>query len=243
MSANEERDESLKGRVAVVTGGTGALGRAVVDRFLSAGATVYVPWIDEMERQEIDDRYETDRIHLQRVDLSDEPAAHEFYGRVTAEQSQLDILCNIAGGFTMAKLSETSLDEWNKMLEINATTAFLSCRAAAKSLRASSQGRIVNVTAMPALTRGDDEASAYAASKAAVLNLTQSLSAELADSSVTVNAIAPSVIDTPDNREAMPEADRSTWLAPEEIARVIAFLVGPAAGIVRGSVLALSKGS
>lgn len=241
MSTNE-RDEDLKGRVAVVTGGTGALGCAVVDRFLAADATVYVPWIDEMEKRAISDRYETDRIHLQRVDLSDEPAVHDFYARVAAEQAQLDVLCNIAGGFAMAKLSETSLDEWNAMLEINATTAFLSCRAAAESLKASSQGRIVNVKAMPALTRGDEQASAYAASKAAVLNMTQSLSAELAESSVTVNAIAPSVIDTPDNREAMPDADRSTWLAPEEIARVIEFLVGRTAGIVRGSVLALSKG-
>lgn len=239
---SEGHDELLADRVAVVTGGTGALGRAVVGRFIAAGAAVHVPWIDEGEKQELEDAYPRDRLHLSRVDLSDEQAVQAFFSGIREDGSQLDILCNIAGGFAMSSLSETSLDDWNKMIEINATTAFLSSRAAANQLRDSSHGRIVNVTAMPALTRGDDQASAYAASKAAVLNLTQSLSTELAGSSVTVNAIAPSIIDTPDNREAMPDSDRSTWLTPEEIADVIAFLVGPSASIVTGSVLALSKG-
>ncbi len=153
------------------------------------------------------------------------------------------MLCNIVGGFVFAALADTGLSDWRRMFDMNATSAFLCCRAAVPLLRDSGGGSIVNVTAMPALTRGAAQMSAYAASKAAVLNFSQSLSSELAEDGITVNAIAPSIIDTPANREAMPDADRGNWLAPEEIASVVAFLAGDSARIVTGSVLALSKGA
>ena len=147
----------------------------------------------------------------------------------------------IGRGFVFAGLADTALSDWRRMLEMNVTSAFLCCRAAVPFLRDGGGGSIVNVTAMPALTRGAAQMSAYAASKAAVLNFSQSLSSELAEDIITVNAIAPSIIDTPANRGAMPDADTRNWLLPEEIAPVIAFLAGDSARIVTGSVLALSK--
>jgi NAD(P)-dependent dehydrogenase (short-subunit alcohol dehydrogenase family) len=128
------------------------------------------------------------------------------------------------------------------MMAMNATSAFLCCKYAAPFLKASGSGRIVNVAAQPALGRGASNMSAYSASKTAVLNLTYSLSQELVRDGITVNAIVPSTIDTPANRASMPDADRSTWLAPEAIAGVIAFLASDAAGIVTGTAVNLSLG-
>ena len=165
-----------------------------------------------------------------------------FFASVEKSEGRLDILCNIVGGFVFASLADTELTDWRRMQEMNATSTFLGSRAVVPLMRASGGGRIVNVTAMPALTRGAAHMSAYAASKAAVLNFSQSLASELAADRITVNAIAPSIIDTPANREAMPDADTENWLLPEEIAAVVEFLADDAARIVTGSVLALSKG-
>lgn len=233
---------SLEDRVAVVTGGTGALGRAVTARLLELGASVHVPWVVDAEEAELRGQLEGDEgLHLHRADLTREADVAALFSDVAETSGRLDMLCNIAGGFVFAALEDTAAEQWHRMLDMNATTAFLACRAAAPLLERSGGGRIVNVTAMPALERGAAMMSAYAASKAAVLNLTQSLASELAPKRVTVNAIAPSIIDTPANREAMPDEDHASWLAPAEIAAVVEFLCSESAAIVTGSVLALSR--
>jgi NAD(P)-dependent dehydrogenase (short-subunit alcohol dehydrogenase family) len=150
-----------------------------------------------------------------------------------------EILLNLAGGFAMSTLDQTKLAAWDDMFARNATSAFLCCRASAPGMRARGWGRIVNVVAMPALKRGAANMSGYAAAKAAVLNLTYSLAAELGPDGITVNAIVPTTIDTPANRSSMPEADTSRWLAPAEIARVLLFLASDDAAIVTGSAVAL----
>lgn len=234
----------LEGRVAVISGGTGALGRGVVQHFLELGDSVWVPWIVESEadalRSSLGDA--ADRVHLRQIDVCSEKQVGSFFASVEESEGRLDVLCNIVGGFVFAALADTELADWRRMQEMNATSAFLCCRAAVPLMRASGGGRIVNVTAMPALTRGAADMSAYSASKAAVLNFSQSLATELAPDRITVNAIAPSIIDTPANRDAMPDADKANWLLPEEIAAIVCFLAGDAAKIVTGSVLALSKG-
>lgn len=232
----------LKNRVALVTGGTGALGRAVVKRLAADGAKVHVPWIVEKEVADLKRGLGklASRVTLHASDVTEEASVRALFRTVEVRSGRLDILANVCGGFAYASLEETDLATWTRMLNMNATSAFLCCRAGAAQMKAKG-GRIVNVAAGPALNRGAAMMSAYAASKAAVLNLTYSLSEELKPSKITVNAIVPTIIDTPANRTAMPKADTSSWLKPEEIADVISFLVGDSGKIVTGTAVALGK--
>lgn len=235
---------SMEGKVAVVTGGTGALGRHVVRALADEGARVVVPWRSREAVEELSDLLGEGmtRVGLLEADLTEEGDVARLFQVVRDEEGRLDVLCNLVGGFVWAPLEETDAGTWRRMMELNATTAFLCTRHALPLFREAGQGRVVNVASMPAVERGAANMSAYGASKAAVVNLTQSLSKELAEDRITVNAILPSIIDTPDNRESMPDADRSAWLDPAEIARVIRWLVGEEAGIVTGAAVTLSRG-
>lgn len=238
------RPTSIEGRVALVTGGTGALGRSVVRRLADLGAQVHVTWRSEVEAQALRAQLGADgkRVVLHRADVTQPAEVTSVFDALRADPGRLDILACVAGGFTAARVEDTTPQAWEQMIAANATSAFLCCHAAVPMLRASGHGRIVTVAAKPALERGAANMSAYAASKAAALSLTYSLAKELARDRITVNAIVPSIIDTAANRAAMPDADRSTWLPAEEIADVVAFLASDAAGIVTGSALNLSTG-
>jgi NAD(P)-dependent dehydrogenase (short-subunit alcohol dehydrogenase family) len=231
-------------RIVLITGGTGALGTAVVRRFLDDGAEVHVSWVVEKEQDDLRVFLgsEGGRVRLHRADVSDPPAVERLMNDVTGAGGALHVLANLVGGFAYASLDQTDPATWQKMLAMNATSAFLCCKYAVPRMRAAGWGRIVNVAAQPALGRGAANMSAYAAAKSAVLNLTYSLSQELVRDRITVNAIVPSTIDTPANRAAMPDADHSAWLAPADIAAVIAFLAGESAAIVTGTAVNLSRG-
>ncbi len=229
----------MDGRVAVVTGGAGALGGAVVGTLLSDGWRVHVPVTNEASAAELRTRVEgRTRLSTARADLTDPEAVDAFFEGVRAASGRLDLLCNLVGGFATAPVEDTAPETWDRMLAVNATAPFLSVRAAVPLLRETRGGSIVNVAAA-ALERPAPKMSAYLASKAAVANLTRTWAEELAPDGITVNAVAPTTIDTPANRRAMPSADRSGWLTPEAIAGVILFLAGPQARVVTGSVLAL----
>ncbi|HET7040183.1 MAG TPA: SDR family NAD(P)-dependent oxidoreductase [Gemmatimonadales bacterium] len=231
-------------RVALITGGTGALGKAVVRRFLDDGAEVHVSWLVEKEKEDLRAALGPDavRVRLHRADVSDAAAVERLTSDVAGAGGKIHVLANLVGGFAHAPLDQTDPAVWQKMLTMNATTAFLCCRYAVPHMRAAGWGRIVNVAAQPALGRGAANLSAYAAGKSAVLNLTYSLSQELVRDRITVNAIVPSTIDTPANRASMPQAERAAWLAPADIAGVIAFLCGESAAIVTGTAVNLSLG-
>jgi NAD(P)-dependent dehydrogenase (short-subunit alcohol dehydrogenase family) len=235
---------SRKGPVAVVTGGTGALGRWVVKVLLEQGATVHVPWIVQKEADELPgflgDAAES--AVAAQADITSAHGVERYFAEVTERAGRLDVLCNVAGGFTSAPIEQTTIETWEGMLRLNATSAFLCSRAAAPLMKEAGGGRIVNVAALPAVERGAAHMSAYAASKAALLNLTYSLARELRPDGISVNAVAPEILDTPGNRKAMPKADPSKWVRPEEAARVIAFLASRDASVVTGSVLVLGKG-
>jgi NAD(P)-dependent dehydrogenase (short-subunit alcohol dehydrogenase family) len=237
-------NDTLANRVALVTGGTGALGRAVVRRLVQGGALVHVSWVVARETDELAAFLGADggKVRLHEADVSEPSAVRRLMADVAGPGGRIHLLANLVGGFAAAPLGETDPATWQKMIAMNATSAFLCCRYALPFLKASGAGRIVNVAAQPALGRGAAGMSAYSASKSAVLNLTYSLAEELARDRVTVNAIVPSTIDTAANRAAMPQADHSTWLDPTEIAGVIAYLASDAAAIVTGTAVNLARG-
>ena len=217
-------------RTVVITGGTGALGRAVVERLLRDGAAPVVTYRGERELAE--SRF-PDRVRARRVDLTDEAAVRQLYsglGRVWAS-------VHVAGAFAMAPVVETSAADFRKMFEVNTLTCFLCCREAVRAMRAGGGGgRIVNVASRPAVVPAGG-VIAYAASKAAVASVTQSLAEEVKAEGILVNAVLPSTMDTPANRAAMPGADFNAWPKVEEVAEAIAFLAGRGNALTSGALL------
>jgi len=222
----------FSGLEVVVTGGTGGLGRGVVAALIDEGATCWIPNLD----QRLSDGFELaghERVRLiEGVDILDEAQVDAFYAR----PASLFASIHLVGGFTMAPLAQTSAADFRRMLDLNALTAFLCTRAAVSRMREAGEGRIVNVAARPALTPVGGML-AYSASKAAVVSLTQSAAEELRAESIWVNAIAPSIMDTPDNRKAMPRADFSRWPKVADVARAIAFLASPENALTTGLVM------
>ena len=225
-------DADFEGLNCVVTGGTGALGTAVVTRLLDAGAEVHVPCIleRELERFPYTDH---ERVHVSHpVELTDDAAVRDWYGTI----GDLWASVHIAGGFAFTPLADLTAADVDAQARMNLATCLLCCREAAA--RMDGGGRIVNVTARPALDgRQGAMLTAYAASKAGVATVTEALATELLDDGVLVNAIAPSVMDTPGNRASMPDADFDRWVAPEDAAEVVAFLASPRNRVVSGALV------
>lgn len=221
---------SLAGRQVVITGGTGTLGRAVTMLLLERGARCHVPVFDGKELENCpfaDD----DRVTLTgNADLTDEAWVVDYYGGIESLWASI----HIAGGFAMAPFKETSAKQLQGMMDLNLLSCFLSCREAAK--RMGEGGRIVNVAARPALepTAG---MVAYSVSKAAVASLTANAAKELAADDILVNAVAPSIIDTPRNRAAMPDAPHDSWPKTHELAEAIVFLASPNNAVTSGTIL------
>ena len=234
----------MSSRTVLVTGGTGALGRAVVRFFAQSGASVHVPWIVDREAEELKEHVGPvfPRVKLYRSDVTAEGPVAALFRDIEAAGAHVEVLANLVGGFAYAALDDTDPPLWDRMMKLNATSAFLCARAASRLMKANRWGRIINVASGPAVNHGAANMAAYAAAKAAVLNLSESLAKELAPWGITANAIVPSVIDTPANRKATPDADSSTWLKPEAIAAVVGFLASDEAAIVTGSAINLSKG-
>lgn len=237
-------EHGLTGRSVLIAGGTGALGGPVVQAFARTGARVTVSWVVEKERDELAAtlRAWTAGVRLERADVTDPDAVTGLCTAAARLTGRLDVLVQLVGGFAYAPIHETDPQTWHKMLALNATSTFLLAREAVKLMRPNKWGRIITVAAVPAVAHGAANMTAYAAAKAAVLNLTQSLAKEVVGDGITVNAIVPTTIDTPANRKAMPDADTAMWLPPAAMAEVILWLAGDSAGIVTGTAVMLSRG-
>ncbi|RZJ89710.1 MAG: SDR family NAD(P)-dependent oxidoreductase [Brevundimonas sp.] len=216
-------------RAIVVTGGRGALGQAVIDAALAAG--LRVASIDHADGEGARDGV----FEIGGVDLTDPVQAKAAIERAAAHFGGLDALINVAGGFVWQTVDDDH-PAWDKMHALNVATAVNASRAALPHLKTSSEGRIVNVGAHGAL-KAAAGMGAYAAAKSGVHRLTEALAEELKTTSVTVNAVLPSIIDTEANRKDMPDADPAAWVAPADLAAVILFLASPDSRAITGALI------
>jgi NAD(P)-dependent dehydrogenase (short-subunit alcohol dehydrogenase family) len=229
----------FSGKVALVAGGTGDLGRAVSLAFCREGAQVVVTYRrpEEFEALRNASADGSSRLEGHRIDVTDEAAVSRLIEQVGAQHGGLDALVNTVGGYAGGvKLWELETDILDRMLALNLRSGYVLARAAVRLMLKQGRGAIVNVAAKAALDHPGG-AAAYAASKAAAVALLDSLASELKGSGVRVNSILPSVIDTQANRQAMPKADFAKWPKPEEIALVILFLCSEEARVIHGAAL------
>jgi NAD(P)-dependent dehydrogenase (short-subunit alcohol dehydrogenase family) len=222
-------------RHVIVTGGTGALGTAVVGALVGAGAVCHVPYVVAAEAERFPLRSNAQVKLVECKSLSEEDDVARLYGGV----AQLWASIHLVGGFAMAPVAETRKADLMKQVDMNFVTAFLCCRAAVNAIAKTGKGgRIVNTAARPGLElRTGAGMAAYAASKAAVVALTAALAEEVAKDGILVNAVAPSIMDTPANRAAMPKADHAAWPKVEEVAATILFLASPDNKVTRGGIV------
>jgi NAD(P)-dependent dehydrogenase (short-subunit alcohol dehydrogenase family) len=233
-------------KVAVITGGTGGLGQAVTQTFLHTGYQVIITYRDDEELKQLLESVgeAKEQLDAVRVDVTDESSLEELAAKVEKKHGRLDAVVCLVGGFamgTLGKPGENISQTFDKMMTLNAKSFLLTVSALSPLLQQTTKkykgfAHVVAVAARPALepTKG---VGIYAASKAAVVSLVKTLALELFDDNITVNAVAPSTIDTLANRKAMPKADFKKWVKPEELAQSILFLSGDEANITTGTVL------
>jgi len=227
------------GKVAVVTGGTGALGQAITRRLVAGGSVVAVPFVVPAEAEALRASLpvaERDRLHATPADVADPAAMDGFVGGVLARHRRVDILVCAVGGFAAGDLVSTPPEAWNRMLTLNLTTTYLACHGALPAMLRARSGRVITI-ASRAVVPPMAGFLAYTVAKAGVIALTLALAREVAPHGVTVNAVLPSTMDTPANRAAMPDADRSGWVSVDSVAGVVTLLAGDGARDVTGALI------
>ncbi|MGY8527678.1 SDR family NAD(P)-dependent oxidoreductase [Paracidovorax citrulli] len=221
----------------LITGAAGNLGRAVAAAFASAGADLILFDRDVARLAE----FESSGHLVRAVDLLDEAALNEAVETALQRFGQIRVVCNLTGGFAMGTpVHETPARDWERLLDLNVRTLLNVSRATAGAMIRRGGGRIVNVGAQSA-SRGLGMMAGYCATKDMVARITESMSAELRDANINVNAVLPSIIDTPENRAAMPDADFGRWVTPQALADVILFLASDAARAVHGALVPVTN--
>jgi NAD(P)-dependent dehydrogenase (short-subunit alcohol dehydrogenase family) len=232
---------SLNGKVALVTGATGTLGRVVAKALLDKGAHVVSTYRSEDMQKELGDFAGGTSGTLMGVqaDVTDEESVQALFQKVLDKYGRVDILLNIVGAYKGGnEIVNTKESDWEYMMNVNLKSAFLCSKTALPSMMKRNYGKIVSVSARTAIEkRFRSKSGAYAVSKAGIIVLTETIAEEVKKYDINVNCIMPSTIDTPDNRRNFPEGDFSKWVKPEEIAKVILFLVSDDSKIVSGASL------
>lgn len=214
----------------VITGGLGALGRSVAAVLAARGMRVAV--LDRASTAEVGGAASV----LGGVDLGDVTSAGAAFSQAAQALGGIDALVNVAGGFQWETLEGGSIETWDRLYGMNLRTAVIACKAVLPHLLKNPSGRIVNIGALASVKAGAGM-GAYAASKAGVARLTESLAEELKDKHISVNAVLPSIIDTPANRADMPDADVTRWVSTQSLGAVIAFLLSDDASAITGACL------
>jgi NAD(P)-dependent dehydrogenase (short-subunit alcohol dehydrogenase family) len=230
---------TLFGRVALVTGGTGALGQAVTLRLLAEGAAVAVPWITDHAHAALLARVAPaarDRLTTARTDVTDPAAMESFVRAVLERHGRIDVLAALVGGFAPGRLLETDRGTWDRMLRVNLTSTFTAARAVVPHMVAAGRGRVITVGSRAVVPPGPGFI-AYTAAKAGVIAFSLALAEELRGSGVTVNCVLPSTLDTPANRAAMPGADPRRWVPVESVANLVAYLARDESAHLTGALL------
>ncbi len=230
---------SLAGKVAIVTGGTGGLGQAVLSELVKQGAKVTTTYIIDREIEHLQKTAPEliESITLSRTDVLKQEEVARLVADVMKQHGRIDILVNLVGGYKGGlNLHEAEEKEWDLMLELNLRSTYHCSKTVIPHMLAQKYGKIVSVSARTGLEPSAGDA-AYAVAKAGIIALTRALSEEVKLSNINVNAILPSVIDTEGNRRDMPEEDFSLWVRPEEIGKVIAFLVSDDATAITGAAI------
>lgn len=219
---------SYSGRTVVVTGGSGAVGRVASRRFAEAGARVVVADMTPPPD-------EAGAVVYHETDVLDEASVRGLFERVASEYGGPHVLVNIAGGFRFGpSVEEMDESDWDGLLQLNLKSAFLTIKNVLPYMKAQGYGRIVSIAARSGL-HGDPMVAHYSVSKGGVILLTQSVAAEVKAHDITVNAVLPSIIDTPANRAAMPDAKVERWVQPDDLANVLLFLSSEEARAVSGA--------
>jgi NAD(P)-dependent dehydrogenase (short-subunit alcohol dehydrogenase family) len=218
-------------RTVMLTGAAGNLGRAVASAFAGAGDNLVLL---DLKRGALQD---SDQQLFIAADLLDPQSVQAAVDQAVQRFKRVDVLCNIAGGFRMGSpVHQTSDKDWNFLFDVNARTVLHTSRAVVPVMLKAGGGKIVNIGAFAA-QRGAAQMGAYVASKSAVIRLTETMAAELREKNINVNCVLPTLIDTPENRAAMPDADPRRWVAPQALAEVILFLASDAARAIHGAAL------
>lgn len=229
----------MSGKIVLVAGGTGGLGRAVSLAFLESGAGVIVTYVVDGEFAELQSvaGSHSSRLLGRKVDVTDEHAVSQLMDEIVAVHGKLDVLVNAVGGYGGGmKLWESDAKLLDRMLTLNLRSGFALSRAAVKIMLKRSSGAIINIAAKAGLDHPGG-IGAYVASKAAAIAMMDSLAADLNGTGIRVNSVLPTIIDTEANRKAMPEANFAAWTKPEEIARVILFLSSDDARAIHGAAI------
>ena len=231
---------SMTDRIVIVTGAAGNLGKAVAKAFADQGAKLVLV---DVQRQALEHAFgrENDAALFAPANLLEMAQATGIAQAALARFGRIDVLCNIAGGFRMGEMvHETSDANWSFLFDINTRTLLNAVRAVVPHMLQARSGKIVNIGAFAA-QKGVAQMGAYTASKATVIRMTEAMAAELRDKNINVNCVLPTIIDTPENRAAMPKADPAKWVAPTDLANVIVFLASDSARAVHGAAIPVTS--